>query len=66
MRLATIRVVDGTRAVVLRDDGVAVIDGYADIGALLREGRDGVDAARRAESRGGVRHSTNPGFCARC
>jgi acylpyruvate hydrolase len=49
MRLATIDTPDGPRAAVVRDGGAVVVNGYEDVGALLREG--GVDAARDAGGR---------------
>jgi acylpyruvate hydrolase len=48
MRLATIATTDGTAAVVLRGDDAVRVDGYADVGALLRD-VDGMSAARTAE-----------------
>jgi acylpyruvate hydrolase len=50
MRLATLDTDLGPRAVVVRDDGAAVVEGYEDVGALLRAGPAGLDAARRASS----------------
>jgi acylpyruvate hydrolase len=52
MRLATIDTDQGTRAVVVRDDGAVTVDGYADVGALLRDGAAGLDAARAADQGG--------------
>jgi acylpyruvate hydrolase len=52
MRFATIQTEDGPRAAVVTDDGVALIDGYADVGALLRGGDAGLAAARQAEAEG--------------
>jgi acylpyruvate hydrolase len=50
MRLATLARADGaTRAVVLHDDLAAPVDGYADVGALLRAGPQGLEAARAAQ-----------------
>jgi acylpyruvate hydrolase len=51
MRLATIATADGTAAVVLRGDDAVRVDGYADVGALLRDS-DGMSAARTAERDG--------------
>jgi len=45
VRLATVRTPGGTRAVVVRDDGAVAIDGYADVGAVLRAGDPGIAAA---------------------
>jgi acylpyruvate hydrolase len=53
MRLATVSVNGGTAAAVLTEDGLAEIDGFADVGALLRDG--GLDAARAAAANGGSR-----------
>jgi acylpyruvate hydrolase len=50
MRLATLATDQGPRAAVLGDDEAVLIDGYADVGALLREG--GLDAARAASRDG--------------
>ena len=52
MRLATIDPGEGTTAAVITDDGVVPVDGYADVGALLRAGDEGMDAARRAADGG--------------
>jgi acylpyruvate hydrolase len=52
MRLATIHTDHGPRAAVLRGDEAVLVDGYADVGALLRDGEAGMDAARRAHSDG--------------
>ena len=50
MRLATLARPDGTtRAVVLHHDLAAPVDGYADVGALLRAGQRGLEAARAAQ-----------------
>jgi acylpyruvate hydrolase len=51
MRLATLAADVGSRAVVVRDDGAVPVDGYADVGALLRDPA-GHEAARRAEQDG--------------
>jgi acylpyruvate hydrolase len=48
MRLATIHTDHGPRAAVLREDEAVLVDGYPDVGALLRDGHTGMDAARRA------------------
>lgn len=50
MRLATIRTADGPGAVVVRGAEAVPVDGYEDVGALLRDG--GLDAARAAEREG--------------
>jgi acylpyruvate hydrolase len=47
MRLATLTTADGPRAVVVRDDGAALIQGYRDVGAVLRD-PGGLEAARAA------------------
>jgi acylpyruvate hydrolase len=52
MRLATIELTEGPRAAVVRDDGAVPVDGYVDVGALLRDGDVGLDAARTAGSDG--------------
>jgi acylpyruvate hydrolase len=52
MRLATIHTDHGPRAAVLRADEAVLVDGYADIGALLRDGHTGMDAAQRARTDG--------------
>jgi acylpyruvate hydrolase len=49
VRLATIDLDGRLCAAVVREDGVAVIDGYGDVGGLFRDGAAGLDAARRAE-----------------
>jgi acylpyruvate hydrolase len=51
MRLATLATDDGSRAVVVREDGTVPVDGYPDVGALLRD-PFGRDAARSAERDG--------------
>jgi acylpyruvate hydrolase len=48
MRLATIHTDHGPRAAVLREDEAVLVDGYPDVGALLRDAHTGMDAARRA------------------
>jgi len=48
MRLATIGTEAGPRAAVLRGDGAVLLEDYADVGALLRDGEVGMEAARRA------------------
>jgi acylpyruvate hydrolase len=48
MRLGTLRIDGATHAVVVREDGAVTIDGYADVGALLRDGSAGWEAAARA------------------
>jgi len=53
MRLATIATDQGPRAAVLRDEQEAVlVDGYPDVGALLRDGKAGLDAALHAHTDG--------------
>jgi acylpyruvate hydrolase len=52
MRLATIHTDHGPRAAVLREDEAVLVDGYSDVGALLRDGEAGMDAALRARSDG--------------
>jgi acylpyruvate hydrolase len=52
MRLAAIELADGPRAVVVREDGAVPVDGYVDVGALLRDGDAGLAAARKAEADG--------------
>ena len=54
MRLATVMTDAGPRAAVVRGDGVALVDGYEDVGALLRDDAGGLDAARRAGVDGAV------------
>ena len=49
MRLATIATDQGTSAVVVRENTVIPVDGYADVGALLRD-QHGLLAAKAAES----------------
>lgn len=51
MRLATVGIDGGTRAVVVRGNEAVPVDGYPDVGALLRN-PDGVSAARAAERDG--------------
>lgn len=51
MRLATLHTGAGIRAVVIRGDEAVAVDGYADVGALLRDA-GGMDAARAAERDG--------------
>jgi acylpyruvate hydrolase len=48
MLLATIHTDHGPRAAVLREDEAVLVDGYPDVGALLRDGHTGMDAAQRA------------------
>jgi acylpyruvate hydrolase len=48
MLLATIHTDHGPRAAVLREDEAVLVDGYPDVGALLRDGDTGMDAAQRA------------------
>jgi acylpyruvate hydrolase len=48
MRLATIDLGDGPRAAVVLADGVATVGDYGDVGAVLRDGAAGLQAARRA------------------
>jgi acylpyruvate hydrolase len=50
MRLATIDLGDGPRAAVVLADGVAALGDYGDVGAVLRDGAAGLQAARRAEA----------------
>jgi acylpyruvate hydrolase len=52
MRLATVDTDQGPRAAVLREGEATLVDGYADVGALLRDGEAGMDAALRARSDG--------------
>ncbi len=52
MRLATIHTDHGPCAAVLREDEAVLVDGYADVGALLRDREAGMDAARRARTDG--------------
>jgi acylpyruvate hydrolase len=52
LRLGTIQRNGTTQAVALRSDGAVAIDGYADIGALLRAGPAGLASARRAQREG--------------
>lgn len=52
MRLGTIELGEGPRAAVVRDDGAVPVNGYADVGALLRDGDTGLDAARKAAGDG--------------
>lgn len=47
MRLGTMIVDGATRAVVVREGAATPVDDYADVGALLRDGETGIDAARR-------------------
>jgi acylpyruvate hydrolase len=51
MRLATLAAGHGSQAVVVREDGAVPVDGYDDVGALLRDPA-GRDAARSAERDG--------------
>jgi acylpyruvate hydrolase len=51
MRLATLATDEGPTAVVVRADGFVPIDGYHDVGALLRD-TSGLHAARTAERTG--------------
>jgi len=54
MRLATLALDDDTtRAVVLRDGRAAPVGDFADVGALLRAGAAGLEAAARADGDGG-------------
>lgn len=52
MRLASIRTADGVRAAVLRQDGAVILDGYKDVGALLRDGDAGMRVADAAQREG--------------
>jgi acylpyruvate hydrolase len=52
MRLATLNGDDGPRAVVIGADGAASVDGYADVGEVLRAGATGWEAARAAATDG--------------
>jgi acylpyruvate hydrolase len=52
MRLATLNVEDATHAAVIVADGAVQIDGYADVGALLRSGGRGWEAAHAASAVG--------------
>ena len=47
MRLGTISGDGGPQAVVVRDGDVVAVNGYEDVGALLRAGEDGLAAAVR-------------------
>ncbi len=53
MRLATLATGAGTSAVVVDGDLAYPVDGYADVGALLRAGEEGLAAARAASAGGG-------------
>lgn len=55
MRLATLDLAEGPRAAVVRVDGAVPVDAYGDVGALLRDGEVGLEAARRAEAEGHAR-----------
>jgi acylpyruvate hydrolase len=50
MRLATVQTPDGPRAAVVTGDRIALVAGYADVGALLHSGEAGLDAARAASA----------------
>lgn len=52
MRLATIQTDQGSRAAVVREDGVVVLPAYRDVGELLRAGAAGTDAAHEAAASG--------------
>lgn len=52
MKLATIELDGRPRAVVVRDGGAVPVNDYRDVGAMLRDGDRGLDAARRAEAEG--------------
>jgi acylpyruvate hydrolase len=52
MRLGTLQTDWGTQAVVLREDGAVPAGEYADVGALLRDGAAGTEAARSALAAG--------------
>jgi len=52
MKLGTISTAAGTRAVIIEADQFAPIDGYADIGTVLRDGRRGREAIDQATTRG--------------
>jgi acylpyruvate hydrolase len=54
MRFVTFSHADGSRAGVIIGDAVATLD-YADVGALLRAGEPGLEAAREAVNTGGDR-----------
>jgi acylpyruvate hydrolase len=58
MRLATITTPHGPRAAVLRENEAVLVDGYSDVGALLRDGEAGMNAARRAHLDGDARPFT--------
>jgi acylpyruvate hydrolase len=54
MRLATVATRGGSTAAAFTESGAVRVDGYSDVGALLRAGEQGMEAARRAaESSGG-------------
>jgi acylpyruvate hydrolase len=52
VKLATIDLDGAPRAVVVRPDGAVPVNGYADVGAMLRDGDAALEAARRAEADG--------------
>ncbi|MCP9487467.1 MAG: fumarylacetoacetate hydrolase family protein [Gaiellaceae bacterium MAG52_C11] len=52
MRLATISTDAGTTAAILNDGAAARIEGYEDVGALLRAGPPGEEAARKTAASG--------------
>lgn len=52
MRLATIDVGDQLHAAVVCGDGAAIVEGYGDVGGLLRDGTAGLNAAKRATREG--------------
>jgi acylpyruvate hydrolase len=55
MRLATVRVNGQTSAAVVAHDALSLIAPYADVGALLRDGDRGLEAAHHAASAGEFR-----------
>ena len=55
MRLATIATPEGTTAAVVRDGRSVTVEGYDDVGALLRAGTKGMEAARRSAADNGAR-----------
>ncbi|ADB51233.1 fumarylacetoacetate hydrolase family protein [Conexibacter woesei] len=60
MRLGTLALDGGSRAVVVRDGRAATVGEYADVGALLRDGEAGLAAARRAHEQADGAHDAAP------
>lgn len=54
MRLGTVATDGGTRAVVIVPAGIVTVDGYGDVGELLKSGQAGLEAAQRATEDGRV------------